>query len=743
VQDHRKTRGVPVGRYTATGVPTEAVGCEIWITNTKNDESRPLTEGKHASWAPVWSPDGKHLAFYSDQSGTPRLWVWDTATGQTRQLADAIVRPFFNFQVARWTPDSRKILSRMLPEGMTVEQAADLSGVQPSHEGKTEEARSAGASVTVYSSLPTTQVQESSVSTKSTILEEEHLGNLYLADLALVDEATGKVDRFVKGARPLGYWISPDGHYVAYTHLKGTEPNTQQDVFELVLVDFVSQAARSLVSDIEFELGISVSWSPDSRFLAYTTSGQMAKGDCFIVSIAGGDPQNLTAGGHPSFSDYYRAPLWDAIGSYIYLISSERHGRLGTDSVWRASLRDHSLSVAAKIPNRVILEVLGPSTGGRVWSPDGGRSLVVETRDETTKQVGIYAVDLSNGKASKLFEEDSYFGNNPIFSQDVSRDGKTVAYAMQDAKHPENIWIASSVFANRRRVTSNGPDLNGVALGATRVIDWYSVDGIPLHGALILPSNYKEGNKYPLIVNLYGGSYLSETVYRFGVLGSGLENLQLFATRGYAVLVPDTPLRDGSPMLDLLKTVAPGIDRVVDLGIADPKRIGVMGHSYGGYSTLALIVQTTRFRAAVEVAGFADLISGYGHLDRSGSSSMTGFSETGTGRMRGTPWQYRDRYVENSPLFYLDRVNTPLLILHGELDRAVPYQQADEVFVGLRRLGKEVEYARYEGEEHVPSRWSYANQLDFFNRMVAWFDKHLKEELDRKHSLSSSQTNPQ
>src|SRR5260370_902615 len=137
-----------------------------------------------------------------------------------------------------------------------------------------------------------------------------------------------------------------------------------------------------------------------------------------------------------------------------------------------------------------------------------------------------------------------------------------------------------------------------------------------------------------------------------------------------------------------------------------------MGYSYGGYSTLGLVVQTTRFKAAVVRAGLADLISAYGVMDKSGLSWVTGWVETGQGRMVGTPWQFRDRYIENSPIFYLDRVQTPVLIVHGELD-AVPYQQAEEVFVGLRRLGKEVVYAKYGGEGHAESTWSLPNKLDY------------------------------
>ncbi len=125
-------------------------------------------------------------------------------------------------------------------------------------------------------------------------------------------------------------------------------------------------------------------------------------------------------------------------------------------------------------------------------------------------------------------------------------------------------------------------------------------------------------------------------------------------------------------------------------------------------------------------AGLGDLNGIYGLLSPRGSSTSTDWAETSQGRMGGTPWQVRERYLENSPIFYLDRVTTPLLIIHGEADTAVPSFLPDQVFVGLRRLGKRVEYARYAGEEHHETEWALSNQLDYLRRVVAWFDRYLK-----------------
>jgi dipeptidyl aminopeptidase/acylaminoacyl peptidase len=255
------------------------------------------------------------------------------------------------------------------------------------------------------------------------------------------------------------------------------------------------------------------------------------------------------------------------------------------------------------------------------------------------------------------------------------------------------------------------------------LIDWRTADGKKLYGALLLPSNYEQGKQYPLLVNPYGGNYRSDEVYKFGLSGTGINNMQLFATRGYAVLLPDAPLGIGNPMEDLAKTILPGLDKVIEMGIADHNRLGIMGHSYGGYSTLALIAQTTRFKAAVSSAGIGNILGYYGSLYKDGKSEGIGWAEDSQGRMGGSPWQYRDRYIENSPFFYLDRVQTPLLLVHGSEDQ-IPAYLADEVFVGLRRLGKEVVYARYQGEQHSLS--SRPNQIDYLTRVIAWFDRYLK-----------------
>jgi dipeptidyl aminopeptidase/acylaminoacyl peptidase len=713
--------------YTPTGAFLEALGCDIWISNTHTHESRSLTEGNGTSWDPVWSPDGRYLAFYSDRSGIAHLWLWEKATGKMRQLASEVVRPFFNFQVPRWTPDSTHVLVRTLPAGRTVEAEADrLYG--PASEPDAPAAKDPNATtVAVLSYDPIQEAKAAADKPQGKQIDEtpEWL-NRYETDLTLIDIHTGAADHLVTACRSLGYWFSLDGKMLAWTHMKGLVPNTQQVAFDLRLFNLADRSSRTLVPAFNQEYGISVSWSPDGRSLAYTTAGQLAKGDAYLVNVQGGEPVLLTPGEHAPFGDDHRAPLWDSKGENIYLISTESYTRRAAPGIWKTAINHPALVRVADIPGRTIREIVAPAAGGRIWSPDQGASILVAAREEESKKQSFYKVNLTTGATTLLYEGEQYFGGDPIFHLDGSADGKSFVFVTQDAQHPEEVWICQGDLRTPARVSSIHKELEQLSFGASRIIDYYSIDGEHLHGALLLPGNYQSGKRYPLIVDPYGGSFRSNSVFRFGLSGAGVENLQILATRGYAVLLPDTPIHTNSPMTEIMKTVIPAVDRAIELGIADPDRLGIMGHSYGGYSTLSVIVQSTRFKAAVDSAGPGDLISDYGIMSPKGDTFGVGWAETGQGKMGGTPWQFRDRYIENSPIFYLDRVQTPVLIIQGGLDSTVPHQQAEEVFVGLRRLGKEVTYANYAGEDHWEGTWGLANATDYWNRVTAWFDQHLK-----------------
>jgi dipeptidyl aminopeptidase/acylaminoacyl peptidase len=409
--------------------------------------------------------------------------------------------------------------------------------------------------------------------------------------------------------------------------------------------------------------------------------------------------------------------LWDARGG-IYFIEG--------GALWRASVESSEAVKVAEIPTRQIIAIISRSHN-LLWTVDNGRATVVVTHNDLGKEDGFYKIDLENGSIEKLLEHGQCYTCVNVESQYVvAGDGRHLGYFAEDAQHDPDLWFNDSEFKSPRRLTNLNPQFDNYSMGAARLVSWLSDDGERLQGALLLPVDYQEGKRYPLVVFVYGGVSLSNNFDHFGLVFIGPFNLQLLATRGYAVFLPDAPQHLGTPMLDLAKTVLPGVSEVIELGIADPDQLGVMGQSYGAYSTLSLIVQTKRFKAAMVADGYADNLASYGTMNEDGTAYQTAIEEQGQGLMGGTPWQFRERYIENSPMYYLDRVETPLLMFHGANDTTVAPFLGDEVFVGLRRLGKTVEYVKYGGEDHSPLYWSYANQVDFCNRMITWFGRYLK-----------------
>jgi dipeptidyl aminopeptidase/acylaminoacyl peptidase len=248
-----------------------------------------------------------------------------------------------------------------------------------------------------------------------------------------------------------------------------------------------------------------------------------------------------------------------------------------------------------------------------------------------------------------------------------------------------------------------------------------------LRGVLVVPPTYTLGRRVPLVAIVYPGNRDAWTGVFRNRIASYWGLYQLLATRGYAVLEPSIPLRVGTPMHDAADAIFAAINAAVDAGIADPKRLGIIGHSYGGYGVLSAIVQSPRFSAAVMESGpAADLMAFYGLLGGSGNFVGAIWAEQ-LGHMPGAPWQYRDQYIENSPIWFLDRVETPLLITTGSADGFLPWL-SEGVYVGLHRLGKPVEYRRYEGEGHGVGDLNPNNFRDRFAAVLRWFDTYLASE---------------
>ncbi len=334
----------------------------------------------------------------------------------------------------------------------------------------------------------------------------------------------------------------------------------------------------------------------------------------------------------------------------------------------------------------------------------------------------------------------------------MSADGRTVIYAREDEAHPPEFWATNfdsgaqpgaqdgalpgsrAGFAGPRRLTRLNPHLEGVALGRSRLIRWHAsgddAGGAAGRAALLLPAGHRPGERAPLVASIYPGLPLADWLRRWDAdAGAAVLHPQLLASAGYAVLLPDLP----SPGLgvlprgrELAAAVLAAVGEAVRLGAADPERLGVIGHSAGATAVNRLLAETDRFRAAVSAAGVGDLASFFGQLRvrRDGTPDAYGV-HVAEEQCGGPPWAAPDRYAAESPVFLLDQVRTPLLLVHGTDDDAVGVEQAGELFVGLRRLGRTATLLRYRGEGHAPARFAEANRRDLVSRVTTWFGEHL------------------
>lgn len=712
IVESQRNRHVETEMQPRTGVPWFGQGCDVAVMNIETGEEQNLTGGKGNNWLPSWSHDGRYLAFLSDRDGSGRakLWVWNA---QERGLRKVSELPIDTDQL-EWTRDGRGLILTTLRE--------QLSGDEPgegfnSDGSTTSIPKISNSTVTVYSSGGYQTGAQGSAQSDPWSLDRK------VRNIVVLDVPSGRAETLVLNERVTSVALSPDGSQIAYLSPKRFEqPGSQQIVFDVIFMTLSSNQRRVVASAIRLDYSaLSYSWSPDSRYFCFRTGGPLERAnDVYVVESLDGKVQKISAFPEAKAETPHRSlrPLWDRSGRYVYLL---RDGTL-----WRASLTEHRVVRIAGISDGQITQLIAES-GRLVWAPEREESTIVLVHDDAEKEDEFYRINLADGRFSRVLKRSECY-SCALEEQfvAVSNDGHWAAYFAEDAQHSQDLWLSNSSFQSPRRLTHLNPQFDKYRMGEMRLVNWLSDDGELLKGSLLLPSGYQEGKRYPLIVFVYGGSFLSNRLDRFGLAYFGPFNMQLFSTRGYAVLLPDSPQHIGTPMLDLVKTVLPGVSELVRLGIADPEKVGVMGHSNGGYGTLALLVQSKRFRAAVEVDGTGDLLGVYGEMRQDGSAYGTSV-EHGQNALGGSPWEVRERFVENSPVFYLDRTDTPLLIVQGTDDTAVAPFLADEIFVGLRRLGKEAEYAKYAGEGHEPSYWSRPNQIDFCTRMLNWFEVHLRD----------------
>ncbi len=347
--------------------------------------------------------------------------------------------------------------------------------------------------------------------------------------------------------------------------------------------------------------------------------------------------------------------------------------------------------------------------------------LLLSVFDEKDKSSGYASTRIDNGSASIKVKGNYRYSTRPI----KARDSYRYIYTKEDYNLFPDLLASDASMVNAKKISSANPQQSQYSWGSAETYEWLSSDGQNLQGLLIKPDNFDPNKKYPMIVNFYERSSDGLHRHRAPYPHRSTINYAFYVSRGYVIFNPDVVYKVGYPGESAENSVISGTTALISEGFIDKDRIGVQGHSWGGYQIAHLITRSNLFACAESGAPVVNMFSAYGGIRwGSGLSRMFQYEHTQS-RIGGTIWDEHTRYVENSPLFFLDKVETPVLIMHNDEDGAVPWYQGIEFFTSMRRLGKPAWLLNYNGEPHWPLKRQ--NRLDFNIRMQQFFDHYLME----------------
>lgn len=340
--------------------------------------------------------------------------------------------------------------------------------------------------------------------------------------------------------------------------------------------------------------------------------------------------------------------------------------------------------------------------------------------NEETKQSGYFSMKVKEPVKPKqlIFQDYSFIG-----LKKAKKAGKFI-WRKGNYQSYYDLWTSNKSFDNAQQISQTNPQISEYKWGSVELVSWTSNDGSELDGLLYLPENFDSTRKYPMISYFY--EKYSDRMHRHysPAPSASVINFPLYVSNDYILFMPDIKYREGHPGKSAYDAIISGTQHIVSKGFVDKNRIGIQGQSWGGYQVAYLVTQTDYFAAGMAGAPVSNMTSAYGGIRwGSGMSRMMQY-EAGQSRIGGTLWEKPLLYIENSPIFHVENVTTPLLIMHNDGDGAVPWYQGIEMFVAMRRLSKPAWMLNYNDDEHNLMR--RANRKDLSVRMMQFFDHYLK-----------------
>lgn len=474
------------------------------------------------------------------------------------------------------------------------------------------------------------------------------------------------------------------------------------------VIDIEGGRARQLTSGADHDDN-DPEWSPDGKFIAYTSDEEgsdlrnaFGEGDVKVIPASGGTAKTVC-----ERHAYVASPRWSPDGKQLAYAAAPTPD--DQPLLWIASVatpQDVQLASAADLfPTQV------------EWNDDG---LWFGARERGT--MPVYRIDPGTRHDRRIAG-----GERTLHNFSVTEHGKQIVYLSDDPTHPSEVFIANGDGTHERQLTfQNRELLSELELSPTQRVSWKGADGLNIEGFLTRPIAFKSSQKYPMILSIHGGPN--------GMWGFQWSfDEQLYASDGYAVLMPNPRGSSGYGMKfqravahqwggKAYEDIIDGVHAIVARNSwIDGDKLGVVGHSYGGFMTDWIVTQTDMFKAAISISGISDFISvestrdgAFGHSRDFGGDPYTSFQNY---------WRY-------SAVHYANKVKTPLLLLHGEADNRVPASQAEEYFRAIKHFGGTAELVLFPHENHgLPTSAQPKHLLETYEYRLSWFDRYVKGDI--------------
>jgi dipeptidyl aminopeptidase/acylaminoacyl peptidase len=470
---------------------------------------------------------------------------------------------------------------------------------------------------------------------------------------------------------------------------------------------------------------VAPAWSPDNRWIAYVANPEPDAdftnvADVWVIPTEGGEPRKVTRSLGPCGS-----LAWSPDGRWIAYFGHDNEFMTATlAGVWTAAadgsgVRELTGEWDRSAGNHVLDDMRAhPPAGGPVWRPDGSEVLFLGGDGGTTQ---LYAVSMEGGVRALTQ------GRRVIYGYSFDDAARRAAVAVSTPTIPGDVYLLElgEGVRERRLTDANREVLSAVHLSEPEPAWFEGVDGWKIEGWILRPAGFREGERYPVVLQIHGGPHAAygwSFFHEFQVLAaSGMAVLYTNprGSQGYGQAFNAATRNDwgGNDYRDLMMALDQALDRWPWL---DRDRMGVAGGSYGGYMTNWVIGHTDRFRAAVTMRSIANCYSQWGMSDL---AFMKGFWE-----FPGEPWDYPEFYLERSPITYVNNMRTPLLIIHSENDLRCSIGEAEQLFAALMKRGVKTVFLRFPNESHDLSRAGQPeHRIQRLQWIVRWLTEHLLE----------------